>query len=466
MEHDPASRRALQRHIVQHRTRTFAAPLRILLLLSCAARTHMTSAGEHTDYGRALKRFSSARERERAETEALLSWPVMSGHLGIPSQQSSDNSLTSTWSSDIYRTNNPSHGLTEGKPTTMLLHPGSRAGGGETVQVVRERVTAINSEAEPESNNLRAFDVKLEGVISLGTAPPEGSLPSGSIAGWPIGQPGGARNRHTLGTQPVVVLLDMFGNKQTRFCPSSGPCVSVDHPVTAAIYNNPGCAKLHGTTVAMSVDGVATFTDLMIETSQSRYRMAFSAGLPVSPVMAYSPPFKVVKGQIYIPDDLLWNFNEAGSVDCQGCDDAAYCSSSSPRPYSPPWTQTSRISIDAGALIESQGHLNPGTSFQPCAGFQFPTVWVRKFNMDARGSGSEFDGWEDVPDWDYDIEVKLEEPGCMLYDLDNDLRVCRRGLEADGGSKIRRAHNLKTNKGPWTCHVFSWIVFVRNIRIS
>ncbi len=468
-EHAPASRRALQRHIAQHRTRTFAPPLRILLLLSFAACTHMTSAEEHMEYGRALKRISGARERERAEAGVLLSRPVTSGHHGIPSQHLSANSHASTGSFDIYHSNeqfHPSHGQAEGKSTTLPPHSESRVVGGEPLQVVRERVTTFYSEAEPESNNLRAFDVKLEGVISLGTAPPEGSLPSGSIAGWPIGKPGGARNRHTLGTQPTVVLLDMFGNKQTRFCPPVGPCVSVDHPVTASIYNNPGCAKLYGTTTAMSVDGVATFTDLMIETSESRFRMAFTAGLPNAPVMAYSPPFKVMKGQIYIPDDALWNFNEAGIVDCQGCDDTAYCSSSSPRAYSPPGTQASRISIVAGQLIQSQGHISPGTSFQPCAGFQFPTVWVRKFNMHARGSGSEFDGWEDVPVWDYDIEVKMEEPGCILYDPDNELRVCRRGLEADGGSRIRRADDIKTNKGISPCHVFAWLSFVCQIEKS
>lgn len=468
MENGDGSRRVSRVPTSKSCACLFAAALKVALLLSFAVCTHLTSADEHMERGDAtvLKQFASARGRERADSAALFSRLVAQRSRPVldsrPARKSSTGSLD-TDRSEVYHSNDlqgdlpSSSGVPGGKLSEILSHVGEYDGIiPDEGQLRTRRPTALSNPAvlDMREESLREFDVKLQGVVGLGTSPPEGSLPGGAIAGWPMGAPGSERNRHTDGSQPKVVLLDMFGQKQNKFCPDFAECTLVDHPVTAAIFNNPGCGKLYGTTTVQSVNGVATFTDLMIDSFQSRYRMKFTAGLLISPVTAISPPFKVAKGQIYIPDDVLWNFAEAGAAECRGCDDITFCSLSSPRTYSPPWTHATRKSIDAGSLIRSDA--TPGVGFQPCAGYEYPTVWVRKYIMDEPSLGSEYDGWEDVPNWDYDIEIKIEEPGCMLFDGDDDLMVCRRGLEAEGGSKIRRADDFKANKGAPSIVVFDF----------
>ena len=54
------------------------------------------------------------------------------------------------------------------------------------------------------------FDIASDNIVALGTLPPEGNLPEGVIAGWPIAKAGSSRNRHTKGMQPRVVLLDTY----------------------------------------------------------------------------------------------------------------------------------------------------------------------------------------------------------------------------------------------------------------
>lgn len=460
-------RRVSRMPISQSRACIFAAALRIGLLLSCAVCTHMSSAEERMGQAdvTALKQLANARGRKRAESRQGTFRRLLSSDQSIrPALKSGIGPLNPN-SGASYR-DDGLHGdpfSTSGSPVEKHSEFSSRVQEREGItpadghlRWLLDPASIHQASQDTNAESLREFDVKLEGVVGLGTAPPEGSLPNGSIAGWPIGAPGSARNRHTLGAQPKIVLLDMFGRKQNRFCPDYGTCVPVDHPVTASIHNNPGCGKLHGTTIVQSVNGVATFTDLMIDSFQSRYRMKFTAGLLISPVTSISPPFKVLQGQIYIPDDVLWNFDESGTAACRGCDDTAFCSMSSPITYNPPWTQATRMRVDAGALLRSNGA--PGVRFQPCAGYEYPTVWVRKFNMHMQGIGSEYDGWEDVPNWDYNIEVRMQEPGCTFLDGEDDIMVCRRGLEAGGGSKSRKPDNFKANKGapnPYSLEIFN-----------
>lgn len=93
------------------------------------------------------------------------------------------------------------------------------------------------------------------------------------------------------GAQPKVVLLDLFGSKQEKFCANVDSCYEVMQEVTATLFNNPGCTgdspnptsgcawdkplsvltwmffaspELHGNTIVTSRNGVAAFTDLMI----------------------------------------------------------------------------------------------------------------------------------------------------------------------------------------------------------
>ena len=259
-------------------------------------------------------------------------------------------------------------------------------------------------------------DPSMEGVVGLSAEAPHGQAVAGPIAGWPIARAGGPRNRHTLGKQPQVALLDMFGRKHASFCTGYGGCKDVIFPVTASISNNPGCSKLHGTTIVQTVNGVATFTDLMIENPESIYRFRFATGLPLSPIAVITAPFKVLKGQIYIPDDPLWNYIATASKKCQ-CGAVTL--------PSPPQSK-----IRAGEVVRSSpGGAWPDASLQPCTGYEFPTVWVRKFNMRDPRAGSECDGWEDVADWDFDIRVAIQEfQGCIFIDSQVEVPVCRTGM--------------------------------------
>ena len=310
------------------------------------------------------------------------------------------------------------------------------------------------------------YDIASDNIVALGTLPPEGNLPEGVIAGWPIAKAGSSRNRHTKGMQPRVVLLDTYNMKRAcstcaarswkttpAWCDEAGSCTDVSHEVTATIFNNPGCAKLHGTTTVQTVDGVATFTDLMIDSPQSLYRLRFTAGLLLSPVAAQTPPFNVLQGQIYIPDDALWNYPASGSAACRGCYDSS-CNCTYAKHFDPPWAPDSdgaqaRMTTRAGELIRSSG--NPGSNFRPCAGFEFPTVWVRTYNVNDQQAGSECDGWEDRHDWNHAIQVSIPEPGCVLQKddkwtgfEDHDIKVCRMGMS---GTLIRSSQEIESNGG-------------------
>jgi len=66
--------------------------------------------------------------------------------------------------------------------------------------------------------------------------------------------------------------------------------LSLTHPdiqVTALIYNNPGCSELYGTNVVETLDGVARFTDLMIEHAAREYRLQFLAGPALAPLQVF-----------------------------------------------------------------------------------------------------------------------------------------------------------------------------------
>ena len=94
-------------------------------------------------------------------------------------------------------------------------------------------------------------------------------------------QPAGATAGSAFGTQPVVTVEDPFGNTVT-----SGPDSTVN--VTATIQT--GSGSLQGTTTKSAIAGVATFTDLRIDTTGGHTLHAASsvagvdsAGFAVSP---------------------------------------------------------------------------------------------------------------------------------------------------------------------------------------
>ena len=80
-------------------------------------------------------------------------------------------------------------------------------------------------------------------------------------------QPGNATGGSLLSTQPVVEVQDANGNTVT----TSGA------NVTLAIGTNPGSGTLGGTTTVAAVNGVATFTDLSIDSVGSGYTLVASS---------------------------------------------------------------------------------------------------------------------------------------------------------------------------------------------
>lgn len=388
------------------RTWMHVAAIRAVLLLSAAVSTHMSPDGDaDADRARSVYGHYINARGPRAATGALLRYADIDGSQSRLAA-SADDGLHAGGAFGLrsrHEARTSTSGLT---PEDLGGSAGSfeldsiKTHGAATAHLVGDRVRSED------------VDITLEGVVGLSASAPHGQAVVGSIAGWPIARAGGPRNRHTLGNQPKVALLDMFEKKQTQFCTGYAGCIDVIHPVTAAIFNNPGCSKLHGTTIVQTVDGVATFTDLMIENPQSLYRLRFTAGLQLSPVTVITPPFKVLKGQIYIPDDPLWNFIATADDQCQ-CGTVTL----------PSLTQT-RMTIRAGQLIQS----SLGENWQPCTGYEFPTVWVRKYNARDTQAGPECDGWEDVTDWDFDIQVSLVDPGCTIIAGDVDEVVCRTGM--------------------------------------
>jgi hypothetical protein len=148
-------------------------------------------------------------------------------------------------------------------------------------------------------------DPSLNGIVSLKVA--QNVL--GARAGWPFAFPIDAPEVYTFGLQPIIQFLDMYGAVQSQFCPLTGPCEDVTYAVTATIFNNPGCAVLGGHTVAYSVNGIASFTDLSIDVSETNYTLKFSAGPATStspigwaPLQVISDPFDVSLGFI----NLRW----------------------------------------------------------------------------------------------------------------------------------------------------------------
>lgn len=376
---------AAHRHprTVQRRTRMHGTALCVVLLFSAAVSTHMSPDGEPD-----VDRTGSSHGRRvnapgtRAATGAILRYARIDGSQSRPAGGADNTQNAGRFTLHA-----------SGCPHSSAC--GTRSAG---------------SEAPPPE------DASMEGVVGLSAEAPHGQGVAGPIAGWPIAQAGGPRNRHTQGNQPQVALLDMFGGKQTKFCTGYGGCKDVIFPVTAAISNNPGCSKLHGTTIVQTVNGVATFTDLMIENPESIYRLRFTTGLRLSPIAVTSAPFKVMKGQIYIPDDPLWNYIATASKKCQ-CGAVTL-------PFLP------QLNIRAGEVVRSSpGGTWPDASLQPCTGYEFPTVWVRKFNMRDPRAGSECDGWEDVINWDFDIRVAIQEfQGCIFIDSQVEEPVCRTGM--------------------------------------
>jgi len=116
----------------------------------------------------------------------------------------------------------------------------------------------------------------------------------GAVAGVPFGQV----HDYIVGSQPAVSLLDGTKKLRAEACPENEPCRPVVHAVTALIYNNPGCSQLMGNNVVETVDGVARFTNLMIENEAREYRLQFLAGPSEAPLQKISSPFQVVHGRI------------------------------------------------------------------------------------------------------------------------------------------------------------------------
>jgi hypothetical protein len=85
-------------------------------------------------------------------------------------------------------------------------------------------------------------------------------------------------------------------------------------------------------------------------------------------------------------------------------------------------------SIKVGEIIKSKGL--PGASLRPCVGYEFPTVWVRKYTTDkSLKAGSECDGWVDVLDWPYDVVVQVnQDEACKKLSEDAENLVCQQGL--------------------------------------
>jgi hypothetical protein len=141
-------------------------------------------------------------------------------------------------------------------------------------------------------------DIYSDGVNSLSDTE-QGGLPvSGGIAGVAFGQV----HAYTAGNQPRVSMLDSRGEIRRETCPLTGnapSCYPVIHNVTALIYNNPGCSPLVGTSAISTVNGVAIFTDLMIENEAREYRLQFLAGIEGgNPVRMTSGAFRILYGRI------------------------------------------------------------------------------------------------------------------------------------------------------------------------
>jgi hypothetical protein len=83
-------------------------------------------------------------------------------------------------------------------------------------------------------------------------------------------QPAGATAGTAFTTQPVVSVTDDYGNVDTGYTGT----------VTLAITTGTGAsgANLSGTTTVTAVDGVATFTDLSIDTAGTGYSLTATSG--------------------------------------------------------------------------------------------------------------------------------------------------------------------------------------------
>jgi hypothetical protein len=83
-------------------------------------------------------------------------------------------------------------------------------------------------------------------------------------------QPAGATAGTAFTTQPVVSVTDDYGNVDTGYTGA----------VTLAITSGTGAsgATLSGTTTVTAIDGVATFTDLSIDTAGTGYSLTATSG--------------------------------------------------------------------------------------------------------------------------------------------------------------------------------------------
>ena len=223
----------------------------------------------------------------------------------------------------------------------------------------KETHFALRGQADPRGG----------GVAVLSVSPPNGLMVDGAIANMEFNktnlQKYSIYNRYESGNQPIVALVDNYGNLVT----------SGSYEVTARLFNNPGCTILHGNSIIWSNRGLARFTDLMIDAGSSDYRFIFSTGLLSSPIELITNNFYVALGQLYIPFDSLWN----------------------------PFDSSSARQLTAGDLLMST--LN--TTLQPRSGFEFPTVWLRVFNSSNTADGYEHDGWVDDFSFAQDVLVSL-----------------------------------------------------------
>ncbi len=270
-------------------------------------------------------------------------------------------------------------------------------------------------------------DPTLDGVVTLSVNEPSGRMVQGAVADWEFGRIGNNVNRFTTGKQPVVAMIDTRGNVVSKYCPSivGCSCRDVIYPIRVQIYNNPGCAELLGTTTLMTVNGIATFTDLAITKAEYEYQLIFSTGLASSPVTMITPPFQTRIGQIFIPEHELFNpANPITQFNCSVC---------------PQLTDNQRRRETCNAIVAGEYLFDPAGR----AGMAFPTVWVRKFDRQNIANSPERDGWVDDVTYDRDVTVSMPDPGCQVREGTSTV-LCQQGLR---GTTLFRGVNLLLTGG-------------------
>eukprot|EP00960_Hanusia_phi_P011678 340629-Hanusia_phi.AAC.9 len=284
----------------------------------------------------------------------------------------------------------------------------------DVFHVNRSRTSLQICKMRPRSYNPN-IDITQEGVSQFSWYP-RGQPLLGATAGWLIGKESLTFNLYVKGEQPHVALvngnLDILSNVETT--------------MNVSLYNNPGCGFLAGTTSVRTTAGVAIFTDLMISRSGYPFQLKFEAGATGGPVVFITPYFRVRIGQIFLPYDPIWN-PIGHSISTYPNFSIPVCPSSQcPTSCSCRIEQIStRHQVVAGTVIKSV----EDQSLHECSGFQFPTMWVRTYDLQNRTIGVECDGWQDRLDWSYNFTIIAGPvPYCVLRDPLAQIEVCLQGF--------------------------------------